>query len=64
MEIVTPAVEKMVERGNKLLSDGSTSYNGLKENYDLESKVNYKKEIDVVLPWGHKAIVNANKAIS
>lgn len=61
MENITPAVEEMIERGSKIVSDGSTSYNGLKENYDLESKVIGKKEINVVLPWVHKAIGNAKR---
>ena len=45
----------------KIISDASTSYNGLPKNYTLESKVISKQEVNVVLPWVHKAISNAKR---
>ena len=61
MDEVTPVVEKMLDDGTKIISDASTSYNGLSKNYTLESKVIPKKEVNVVLPWVHKAISNAKR---
>jgi len=61
MDEVTRVVEKMLDDGTKIISDASTSYNGLSKNYTLESKVISKKEVNVVLPWVHKAISNAKR---
>ncbi len=60
-ETITNSVEKMVETRTKIISDGSSSYNDLPENYNLESHVIPKKEINKVLPWVHKAISNAKR---
>ncbi len=60
-DTVTKAVENMVEPGSKIVSDASTSYTGLHENYSLDSKVIPKNEINVILPWVHTAISNAKR---
>ncbi|MCP4080308.1 MAG: IS1595 family transposase [Planctomycetaceae bacterium] len=61
-EIAT-SVKKMVKKETKITSDGSTSYNDLKESYRLDSNVVAKKEINAVLPWVHKAISNAKRLL-
>jgi len=61
MDEVTPVVEKMLNNGTKIISDASTSYNRLPEKFILESKVISKKEVNVILPWVHKAISNAKR---
>ena len=60
-DTVTKVVENMVEPGSKIVSDASTSYTGLHENYSLDSKVIPKNEINVILPWVHTAISNAKR---
>lgn len=60
-ETVKRTVENLVESKTKIVSDASNSYNDLSENYDLESKVIPKKEINTILPWVHKAISNAKR---
>lgn len=61
MDTITESVNNMVEKGSIIVSDASTSYNGLHEDYQLKSKVIPKKEINIVLPWVHKAISNAKR---
>lgn len=61
MDAITESVNNMVEKGSIIVSDASTSYNGLHEDYQLKSKVIPKKEINIVLPWVHKAISNAKR---
>ncbi len=60
-DTVTKAIENMVESGSKIVSDASTSYIGLHENYSLDSKVIPKNEVNVILPWVHTAISNAKR---
>jgi len=59
----TETVKKMVEENSKIVSDASTSYNDLKQNYQHDAKVVPKKEIKAVLPWVHKAISNAKRLL-
>lgn len=61
MDTITESVNNMVEKGSTIVSDASTSYNGLHKDYQLKSKVISKKEINRVLPWVHKAISNAKR---
>lgn len=61
MDTITESVNNMVEKGSIIISDASTSYNGLHEDYQLNSKVIPKKEINIVLPWVHTAISNAKR---
>jgi len=60
-DYITQKVGEMVESGSKIVSDASTSYNGLKQDYELESKVIHKNEINTILPWVHTAISNAKR---
>lgn len=60
-EHVTKTVGQMLEKGSKIVSDASTSYVDLNQNYIVDSKVIPKKEINSVLPWVHKAISNAKR---
>ena len=56
-------VSQMVDKGSKISSDASTSYNDLHENYIHESQVISKEEVNVMLPWVHKAISNAKRLL-
>jgi hypothetical protein len=56
-------VESCVAKRTKIKSDGSTSYSGLKENYDHEGKAICKKEINKILPWVHTTISNAKRML-
>lgn len=56
-------VAQMVEISSKIVSDASTSYIDLNQDYTIDSKVIPKKELNSVLPWVHKAISNAKKLL-
>jgi hypothetical protein len=56
-------VESCVAKHTKIKSDGSTSYAGLKENYDHEGKAINKKEVNKILPWVHTTISNAKRML-
>jgi hypothetical protein len=62
-ESIKNVVDGVLEKGTKIITDGSNSYNDLNEDYELESKVVPKKEINSVLPWVHKAISNAKRLL-
>ena len=62
-EDVKNVVDRVLEKGTKIISDGSNSYNDLTKDYELESKVVPKKEINSILPWVHKAISNAKRLL-
>jgi hypothetical protein len=62
-EETTAKVEVMLEKGSQIVSDKSTSYNDLKQDYEIESKVVAKSEINKILPWVHKAISNAKRLL-
>lgn len=62
-EKIADNVLNMVDEGSKIVSDGSNSYNDLHEDYDIESKVVTKKEINTILPWAHKSISNAKRLL-
>ena len=57
----TQLVEKMIEKGTNITSDKSTSYTGLKKNYNIESQVIKPQDINKVLPWVHSAISNTKR---
>lgn len=63
IEIVTPVIKSMVEKGSVIVSDGSTSFNGIKDDYLHSGKVIPKKEISKVLPWVHTVISNAKRML-
>jgi len=56
-------VEELVDKGTKINSDGSNSYNDSNENYDHQPKVVPKKEASKTLPWVHIAISNAKRLL-
>jgi hypothetical protein len=58
---ITKKVESMIEKGTKITSDKSNSYNGLKENYNIKSQIIKNEDINKVLPWVHTAISNAKR---
>lgn len=60
-ETVAHQVGLMVDKGTKIVSDGSGSYNKLAENYELDSRVIPKQDINKILPWVHTAISNAKR---
>jgi len=62
-ENIADNVLDMVDKGSKIVSDGSNSYNDLHKNYELDSKVIPKKEINTTLPWVHKSISNAKRLL-
>ena len=62
-EEVKKVVDGVLEKGTKIISDGSNSYNALTKDYELESNVIPKKEINNILPWVHKAISNAKRLL-
>ena len=62
-ETIKKAVDSILEKGTKIVSDGSTSYVEFNEDYNLDSKVVKKKEINTILPWVHKAISNAKRLL-
>lgn len=62
-ETIKGVVDSILEKGTKIIADGSNSYNDLNANYDLDSKVIPKKEINTILPWVHKAISNAKRLL-
>jgi len=58
---ITKKVESMIEKGAKITSDKSNSYNGLEENYNIQSQIIKNEDINKVLPWVHTAISNAKR---
>jgi len=62
-EDIATVVKQTIEKGSSLTSDKSNSYNGIKEDYQLESSVIPKKEISKVLPWVHTVISNAKRLL-
>lgn len=62
-EDLAKVVKEKVKKNTKIVSDGSNCYNGLKQDYDLDSKVVPKNEINTILPWVHTAISNAKRLL-
>jgi hypothetical protein len=63
LETVTPVVKSMVKKGSVIVSDGSNSFNELKEDYCHLAQVIPKKDIQKVLPWVHTVISNAKRML-
>jgi hypothetical protein len=63
LETVTPVVKSMVKKGSVIVSDGSNSFNELKENYCHLAQVIPNKDIQKVLPWVHTVISNAKRML-
>lgn len=62
-EDIKKSVESIIDKGSTILTDGSNSYNELKENYIHKPKVSTKKEASKALPWVHTAISNAKRLL-
>ena len=62
-ETIKDVADAILEKGTKIIADGSNSYNDLTENYELDSKVIPKEKINTILPWVHKAISNAKRLL-
>ena len=62
-ELFTPTVEDCVKEESDITSDGSTSYVGIKEKYNLQSQPVAKKDIGKILPWVHTTISNAKRML-
>ena len=54
-------VDETIDKGTTILTDGSNSYNDLKEDYLHKSKVSEKEDSSNALPWVHTAISNAKR---
>jgi len=62
-EVITKVVKDSVETQTKIVSDKSTSYTNLDKDFEVESKVVPKKELQKVLPWVHTTISNAKRLL-
>ena len=62
-EDVSTTVGQSVKKGTKIVSDNSTSYVGLNENFDLHARTIPKNEVMKALPWVHTAISNAKRLL-
>ncbi len=62
-EEITKEVKETIEKGTTILTDGSNSYNDLKQDYIHKPKVSEKKESSKALPWVHTAISNAKRLL-
>jgi len=62
-DAMTVAVKKQIEEGTIINTDGSNSYNGLKNAFEHRPQVSDKKNRAKMLPWVHTAISNAKKLL-
>lgn len=60
-EEITSNIKEMIVEKSKLRSDGSNSYNELKEFYNHQPKVLKPKEASTYLPWVHTVISNSKR---
>ena len=60
---INSAVKKQIVRGSIIKTDGSNSYNDIKENYRHEPTVVPNKEKSKALPWVHIIISNAKRML-
>jgi len=63
MQDITHQVNKSVVAGGNIISDGSNSYNELKNYHVHHPHVVPPKESSKVLPWVHKTISNAKRLL-
>jgi transposase-like protein len=56
-------VDKMITRKSIVLTDGSNSYNDLKNDFEHKPEVFFKNEASKKLPWVHTSISNAKKLL-
>jgi len=62
-EVLKTEVNKIIEKGTILKTDGSNSYNALKKDYIHKPTVVDKAELSELLPWAHTTISNAKKIL-
>jgi hypothetical protein len=62
-EIFTQKVSQYVDKQTTIVADGSTSYTGLKKDFDLQSQATTPKEASKMLPWVHTTIANAKRLL-
>lgn len=62
-EDINIEIDKTINKGATILSDGSNSYNDLYKDYTHISIVSEKKKASKVLPWVHTAISNAKRLL-
>jgi len=56
-------VDGLIDKGSKIITDKSNSYNDFHVNYRLESSVIPNEKISTVLPWVHIAINNVKRLL-
>ena len=56
-------VDKIIAKGTKLETDGSNSYNDLKNDYIHNATVAKNLKLSKLLPWVHTFISNAKKLL-
>ena len=60
---INAAVKKQILKGSTIKTDGSTSYNDIKENYGHEPTVVPNAQKSKTLPWVHIIISNAKRML-
>lgn len=60
---INAAVKKQIVKGSTIKTDGSTSYNDIKENYGHEPTVVPNAQKSKTLPWVHIIISNAKRML-
>ena len=60
---INAAVKKQIVKGSTIKTDGSTSYNDIKENYGHEPTVVPNTQKSKTLPWVHIIISNAKRML-
>lgn len=56
-------LEPSVAKQTEIISDGSASYIGVKENFEHERKTLSKEEVNTVLSWVYTTISNAKRML-
>lgn len=63
-DVMKVEVNKIIDKGSILKTDGSNSYNDLKTDYIHQPTIaTTKSELSKLLPWAHTAISNAKKLL-
>jgi hypothetical protein len=62
-ESLKTQTDKIIAKGTILKTDGSNSYNDVKNDYIHRSTVVGKAELSKILPWVHTSISNAKKLL-
>ncbi len=62
-EVLKSEVDKTIEKGSVIKTDGSNSYNDLKTDYIHHPTVSTMTERSKLLPWAHTMISNAKRLL-